>query len=297
MQKISFYLALCATIALGGCGTYVPEIQDFGDSATGDISRAGQLYVSNIVESIRCEVRDAVHDLYNQEAQTRSGAGLKQIAFLDTWAAQITLNLTVDEKGVVAPTSNILPLAQPKNWIFNLGLGASGSSEAQRVDKVSFIYPVSDLRKGCQTRPNGFFLEASDLKFKEWLYDAVDLEGQELVHYPSDANGPLKQNVLYYEVKFDVITTGSVSPGWKLVNATINQSGTFLTATRDRTHDLQITLGPATSMPVDPQKPKGAKTLQLSQAAANTALAGEIGTAVANAISQQITANPFFPFF
>lgn len=297
MQKTSLYLALSAIITLGGCGTYVPEIQDFGDSATGDISRAGQLYVSNIVESIRCEVRNAVYDLYNQEAQTPSGAGLKQIAFLDTWAAQITLNLTVDEKGVVAPTSNILPIGQPKNWIFNLGLGASGSSEAQRIDKVSFIYPVSDLKKyRCQTRPNGAFLEASDLKFKEWLYDAVDLEGQELVHYPSNSNGPLKQNVLYYEVKFDVITTGSVSPGWKLVNATINQTGTFLTASRERTHDLQITFGPATLTPANPKDPKSPKTLQLSNAAANTALAGEIGTAVANAINQQFTANPFFPF-
>jgi hypothetical protein len=54
---------------------------------------------------------------------------------------------------------------------------------------------------------------------------------------------------------------------------------------------LQITLGPAA------KDPKSPKTLQLSQAAANTALAGEIGTAVANSISQQFTANPFFPLF
>jgi len=86
-----------------------------------------------------------------------------------------------------------------------------------------------------------------------------------------------------------LITTGTVSPGWKLVNATINQTGTFLTATRDRTHDLQITFGPVAAAPPNPNDPKKAKALQLSQAAANAALAGEIGTAVANAIKYQFS--------
>jgi hypothetical protein len=298
VQKVTLYFALSATIVLSGCGTYVPEIQDFGDSTKGDVSRAGQLLVSRIVESVRCEVRNAVYELYHQEGQTASGNGLKQIAFLDNWAAQILLNLTVDEQGNISPSSNIIPLSQPKNWIFNLGLGVSGSSEAQRINKVSFIYSISDLKKyRCQTRPDGFFLEASDLKFKEWLYDAVDLEGQELISLPTDSSGPLKQNVLYYEVKFDVITSGAVSPGWKLVNATINQNGTFFTARRDRTHDLQITLGPAATAPVNSKDPKSPKILQLSAAAANTALAGDIGASVASALSQQITVNPLFPLF
>jgi hypothetical protein len=281
------------TICLGGCGTYVPEIQDFGDSAPGDISNAGRVYVQDIVRNIRCDVSKAINDLYAQEASRGSGKGLQDIAFLNDWAAQITLNLTVDEKGIVAPTANIIPIGQPVRWIFNLGLGASGSSEAQRVDKVSYIYLVSDIRKWkCpDPRPNGFMLLTNDLKFKEWLYDAVALEVTHTANLPTDADGPNKSSILYYEVKFDVATSGTVSPGWKLVNATINQTGTFLTATRDRTHDLQITLGPAA------KDPKSPKTLQLSQAAANTALAGEIGTAVANSISQQFTANPFFPLF
>jgi len=163
-------LILGATITLGGCGTYVPEIQDFGDSKKGDISEAGQVYVGQIVSNIRCEVRNAVFDLYQQEAKVPDERGLKQISFLDTWGVQITLNLTVDEKGVVAPTTNFIPLAQPKNWIFNYGLGAAVSSEAQRVDKVSFLYLVSDLKKfACLQRQDGPFLLESDLKLKEWL--------------------------------------------------------------------------------------------------------------------------------
>ena len=123
MRKTIVCLAFGAAIELCGCGTYVPEIQDFGDSANGDVSRAGQLLVARIVESVRCEVRNAVYDLYQQEGQTHSGNGLKQIAFLDNWGAQILLNLTVDEQGNISPTSNIIPIGQPKNWLFNLGLG------------------------------------------------------------------------------------------------------------------------------------------------------------------------------
>jgi hypothetical protein len=35
---------------------------------------------------------------------------------------------------------------------------------------------------------------------------------------------------------------GSITPGWKLTKASINQSGTFLSAIRDRTNDLTISI-------------------------------------------------------
>jgi hypothetical protein len=285
LRKISFHVVLTAALGLSGCGTYVPEIQDFGDS------QAGHIYVNQIVSNIRCEVRNAVYDLYKQAGEIPDG--LKQISFMNDWGAQVTLNLTVDEKGAVSPTSNITPLGQPKNWIFNYGLGATVSSEAQRVDKVSFFYLVSDLRKfRCTDRQAGLLLLSNDLKLEEWLLYATGLPALSLASLPSDPNGPFKSNVLFHEVKFDVITTGSASPGWKLINATINQSGTFLTATRDRTHDLQITLGPTTPAPSDPNKAK-----QLANAANNADLAGQIGTAVANAIKQNVSPIQFFPFF
>ena len=167
-----------------------------------------------------------------------------------------------------------------------MGLGASGSSEAQRVDKVSYIYLISDVRKWhCEDqRQKGFMLLTNDLKFKEWLYNTVALQIAQTANLPATDAGPNKSSILYYEVKFDVATSGTVSPGWKLVNATINQSGTFLTATRDRTHDLQITLGPAASMPNQSKKTDWPQDTSTFTSGSEPALPGEIGTAVANAI-------------
>ena len=53
-----------------------------------------------------------------------------------------------------------------------------------------------------------------------------------------------KQNVLSHEVTFEVISSGNITPAWKLVRANFNQSGSFFTTSRDRKHDLIITFGP-----------------------------------------------------
>jgi hypothetical protein len=45
-------------------------------------------------------------------------------------------------------------------------------------------------------------------------------------------------------VKFEVVSTGSITPAWKLVRVNFDQTGSLMTGTRDRTHDLIITFGP-----------------------------------------------------
>jgi hypothetical protein len=114
----------------------------------------------------------------------------------------------------------------------------------------------------------------SDLKLKEWLYDAVDLNLTDVVKFPAK-NSP---NVLSHEVQFELITSGTVSPTWKIVTA--NPVAVPVTAKRDRTHTLQITMGPTAAAPTDPNNPKKGNTLQLAPVAAAAALAGNIGIAV-----------------
>src|SRR5581483_10823704 len=120
--------------------------------------------------------------------------------------------------------------------------------EAQRVNKIGSFFSVAELKKlnAChpEDRHKGPFMLESDLKLEEWLFATMVTSGLGDTPAPANQNGPFKSNVLSHEVKFDVISTGTVTPAWKLTRATINQTGTFLSGTRDRTQDLIITFGP-----------------------------------------------------
>jgi hypothetical protein len=90
---------------------------------------------------------------------------------------------------------------------------------------------------------NGAFIQGN-LKQFDWLNASMIAIDNNNFPAPANQNGPLKTNVLSQEVKFDVISTGTVSPGWKLTTATVNQSENLLSATRDRTQDLSVIFGP-----------------------------------------------------
>ena len=66
-----------------------------------------------------------------------------------------------------------------------------------------------------------------------------------------------------------MVSGGGINPAWILTEATVNQGGTFLQATRDRTHSLLITMGPGNNA-------------GLTGAARDAHLASSIGNAVAN---------------
>lgn len=54
----------------------------------------------------------------------------------------------------------------------------------------------------------------------------------------------LKTDAISYEIKFIIVSSGNVTPMWKLVQVSANTSGTFFSTSRTRTHDLIITIGP-----------------------------------------------------
>ncbi|MGA7811203.1 MAG: hypothetical protein WCB02_42065, partial [Bradyrhizobium sp.] len=82
----------------------------------------------------------------------------------------------------------------------------------------------------------------------------------------------LKQNVIYYEVSFEITTAAGLTPMWKFTNVNVNPTGTLATASRDRTHDLQITMGPGNSN-------------GLTGTAASAQQAGDFGRTVANSLT------------
>ncbi len=89
-----------------------------------------------------------------------------------------------------------------------------------------------------------------------------------------------KPDTLTLEIKFVIVSSGNVTPTWKLVRVSANTSSTPLFAIgRTRTHDVIITIGPP------------------GQQTANTHLASQIGVSVANALQSTPSSNTFtFPF-
>ena len=268
---------LLASVLLSGCGLglAVPEIQEIPGDVVG-----GQIFIQEIVNDITCEVGDAINDLYKNR---------KKGLFLDTWGAQITLNLTVEEKGGLSPNTNWLP-PSPANAIFNLSAGVTASSDATRIDKINSYYTVQDfLKRGyCVARGNGPFLLQSDLKLKEWLFDALTVSDTGEINFGNDtAGGVFKQNVFSHEVKFEVLTNGNVTPGWKLTRVSVNQTGSLLSLSRDRIHDLIITFGPSTqTTTVTAVHGKSVRVTTSAPAsfAQESHLASEIGVAVSNGV-------------
>jgi hypothetical protein len=80
------------------------------------VGLSGQQFVHSVIFNIRCEVQDAIIQLYKDYPEG---------TFLDLWGAQITLNLQVEEKSSANPTGNWHPVNVPSP-VFNLGLGATG---------------------------------------------------------------------------------------------------------------------------------------------------------------------------
>jgi len=262
---------------LGGCGTYVPEIQDFPGTSVD-----GQLLVKEIVRNVHCEVKRAVTYVIDQDKKLASyNGGVRLAPWLeDNWGVTIQLTLTIDEKSSVNPNLKYTP--NPVSALFTLGAGGAASSQATRIDTLYSFYTVKDLYllpKNCAPAnpAQGSFLLESDLKLRQWLVDTVLTSATGDVNYPSKIEGPLKEDVISHEVKFEIDTSGFITPAWTLTLVSINPEAPFLTASRNRTHDLIITMGPTDQ-----------RSKRAGPVAASAQLSSAIGLAVANGIKNSL---------
>src|SRR5262249_40074403 len=107
--------ALLAGLSVSGCGTYVPNIQEFpGDTVD------GQLLVKSIVHNINCEITDSVHYIIDRDKElAKANGGKRTAAWFEDWGVQTTLSLTMDEKGSINPVVNWVP-PSPASAVFNL---------------------------------------------------------------------------------------------------------------------------------------------------------------------------------
>jgi hypothetical protein len=287
-------LGLLASMAVSGCGLMIPDIKEIWDGPRGT-----EQIEFEIKKRIYCELKEAVIEaekipFFVEDRAT--GRRIQKPILPDDWGAQISLLLQVDEAAALNPG---VALTKPlENAIsrfpsgnvttaqsFSLGLGGTLSSSSTRIDKFDPYYPISFLRKP-QTKDsvcipendpylrNGEIpslssplLIQSDLGIKKWLTEAMFVNA--LLPSVDSSSSPNKDapDTVTLEIKFVIVSSGNVTPTWKLVRLTTNNGNLPLFSTgRTRTHDLIITIGPS----------KGQK-------ASNSHLASQIGQAVGSA--------------
>jgi hypothetical protein len=270
MSAMRWAVPIFASALLSGCGTYVPDTQDFPGNTTDQ-----QLLESAVVQSIHCEVGNAISSLYEQAKQYPDMRPMTKA--LDTRGMQLILSLKTEEKGSLSPAVVWSP-PSPATALFSLSGGLSASADAIRNDKIYFYYLIKDLKHyhcpaGVQPKgPVSSPLIQNSLKFHDYLFDVLIPVGNGEINLPTNPNGALGTNVLYYEVSFEIINSGNITPAWTFTRVSVNPGGTTLaSASRDRTHDLQITMGPG-------------NTTGLIGTASTAQASGDIGLSVANSV-------------
>jgi hypothetical protein len=273
------YLCL---VSLAGCGTSVPNITEFWGDRDSSV-----LAVNAVANQLQCELKRSVQDVMNDRV-----TGPQVTKLISKWIVQVNLNLTIDEqtqfnpgvslKDPFAPVKTTFPSGNIiTNPTFSLGIGANTSADTARVQKLTFLYKISDLVQlpfglnpsisACvQNMPPGYLMTQSDLKIEEALRAGI------LPYTIQGASIP--PSAIVHQVTFKINTNGGITPVWTLVRVTANTTNPLLGVTRNRTQDVIFTFGPASQQ--EGQQPV------LAQPAQNAAFAAEIGSAIATSLQQ-----------
>ncbi|HEX3989743.1 MAG TPA: hypothetical protein VHX39_01090 [Acetobacteraceae bacterium] len=263
-------IVVFAAVALSGCGVRVPDLEEIPNGPG-----SAQSFEQIIVHSIQCSIKDAVDYVKDQDIKLAPLNNIDRTRtpfWFDTWGIQATLTLAVAEKTDVNPSTTWIP--SPVKALFSLAAGVDVSSQATRTDTLNFYYNVTDIYKerACAsptviTEPTGSLLVNNNLKFREFLVDQIFNVGTgELTS--------IQKNGLTHDVKFEVVSSATLSPSWKTRYWTINPTGSLLTANRDRTHEISVTFGPS-----DPEQK------MLVGPAAGQVIASQLATAISARIN------------
>lgn len=257
LDKPHILKVIILLVSLGGCGTYVPRMQEAWEAI--DVNPTME---TKIKENIFCETVQALRRVHNDI--TING----HPAIPDDFGVQMQINMTVEEVGAINPSlglADTLPNAivnkvtVPQS--FALNGSATVSSTATRTDTSYSYYNVGRITAAgaqpfCGERDlNGSSpLLKSDLGIEAFLREAAPgaLIFSSSTAAAGGAGKSAKLDVFSYEIKFAVVTNASVNPAWKLYHLTAGTGSLpLLNVGRTRIHNLILTFGPGTNQPVD----------------------------------------------
>jgi hypothetical protein len=214
---------------------------------------------------------------------------------------------TIGATGLVA-ANTFTPLSFPQSYSF--GLGGTVAADASRYDKFYSYYTIGELgttfsdndvchktNEELRISPDSTStpLIEGNLGIYDWLVSAA-LSNNFLRSSRAAPNGEgvaltsgnFGADSISFDIKFVLRTEGNVTPTWKLVRVAANTGSSFFDTFRERTHEVQITIGPGATTKV--KTSRGSRELVVagpSSGAAALHQAGQIGSAVANSLRSQ----------
>ncbi|MEF2549693.1 hypothetical protein VQ045_21605, partial [Aurantimonas sp. E1-2-R+4] len=229
----------------------------------------------DIAAKIKCDIQTAVKNvIWQDKLAAKYNNGIRNAIWFENWGVQYTIDLYVEELSSLNPTAVWAP-PSPSNTLFTIGGGLTASSAASRKITMSFFYMVNELAQMPPCIPPEFkisdiqsLLILDDLKISHPLLSYIFSIGTGAGNAPISTTHPLAKSALTDRVRFTVVTGGQVNPIWRLERLDIGTGGGLFRTSRDRTHELSITYGPA-----DP------KTGSLVGAASTQFLAKQISSA------------------
>ena len=255
MRFTRFTVAMASCFALSSCGTYIPSQRDWPHASTEEVAAMN----SALVRSIVCELSYAVtHALGNDLDLAKKRPNHKTYAdFMLNWGVEVATDLTVSENTKINPTAEWAPKT-PVSALLTLGGGVNVGSTATGEDAQNMFFALSDLYHPELFRPDSTERPCRDPSHNKEGSPLVDIDLQLLPLLESKLHpielqmvGPPTKNVVVEGGK-NVLTktvsikeeiSGDISPSWKFTTGTLNSSGTFLSAGRERTHQIVFTFG------------------------------------------------------
>src|SRR3982074_1666984 len=89
VSRLIWLAGASAIVVLGGCGTYVPQMQEAWETSRTPVLTAGGDLEFKIREKIYCDIVQAVHE--------------NDALLPARWGVQVTVDLQVDETGALNP--------------------------------------------------------------------------------------------------------------------------------------------------------------------------------------------------
>lgn len=244
--------ACCSTLA--ACGTTIPSQRDWPNDTALDVETMNNVLARSIVCELSYAVTRAIQNDLHQVRYRRSHR--RYSSFLDDWGVEVATDLTASESSGINPTGLWAPVS-PLSAVFTLSGGLSAGSVATNDYKYNVFYPLAALYKPAvffdkTNRPcrdprgdqEGSPLVDIDLKLLPLLETRIQSVQLGLADMPGGKNVvDGEKNVLTQTVSIKQSLSGGLNPSWRFTTGAVNNSGTLLSAGRERTHQVVLTFG------------------------------------------------------